>query len=41
MATIPAAEIATSGLKPVYVFTVGGRYNSSNQTSNSMNFTVD
>src|SRR6266849_8195382 len=31
VATIPAAEIATSGMKAVYVLTVGGRYNSSNQ----------
>ncbi|HYL14973.1 MAG TPA: IPT/TIG domain-containing protein [Terriglobales bacterium] len=41
VATIPATDIATSGTKPVYVLTVGGIYNSSNQTSNTVNFMVN
>lgn len=41
VATIPATEIATSGTKAVYVLTVGGIYNSSNQNSNTVNFTVN
>jgi hypothetical protein len=41
VATIPTTDIATSGMKPVYVLTVGGIYNSRNQTSNTVNFMVN
>ncbi|HXZ81054.1 MAG TPA: IPT/TIG domain-containing protein [Terriglobales bacterium] len=40
-ASIPAAQIVMAGVKPVYVLTVGGMYNASNQASNMVNFMVN
>ena len=40
-ASIAASQIVMAGVKPVYVLTVGGVYNSSNQASNMVNFMVN